>query len=274
MGGHITNTDDATNGREYLHYRVIKLDASGNKVWDKTLGSNGIDRLVALVTTPDGGYLLGGSSDSDDISGDKSEANKGGSDYWVIKIDASGNKVWDKTLGGNKNDYLTALVATPDGGYLLGGNSNSDISGDKSESHRGAPVEPSYNIPDYWIVKIDASGQKIWDKTYGGSGYDNLNALLTTTNGDYLLGGTSGSSIGEDKQENRKGLEDFWVIKIKEKMPEVNAWDMRYGGAGLDNFTSVIKTSDGGYLAGGYTNSGVSGDKSQAGCGRSDYWMI
>ena len=134
------------------------------------------DELRSIVPSPDGGYLLGGSSRLG-----ISEERRGGRDYLVVKIDAAGNKCWDKTFGGIFYDELRSIVPSPDGGYLLGGDSDSDISGDKSEESRGGR--------DYWVVKIDASGNKRWDKTFGGGNDDGLYSIAPSADGGYLLGG-------------------------------------------------------------------------------------
>src|SRR5690606_23152649 len=121
---------------------------------------------------------------------DKTQGNKGQFDFWVVKLDSNGNKLWDKTFGGNKSDHLSSLVQTTDGGYLLGGYSFSDNNGDKSQ--------PSKGNYDFWLVKIDASGNKLWDKSYGGSGSEELYSLIQTTDGGYILGGSSYSGISGD----------------------------------------------------------------------------
>ena len=102
--------------------------------------------------------LLAGYSESN-ASGEKSANSKGSYDYWIIKIDANGNKLWDKTIGGGKNDYLRAITKTDDGAFLLTGYSDSNGTGDKTQ--------PSQGGTDYWVVKIDANGNKLWDKTFG-----------------------------------------------------------------------------------------------------------
>src|SRR4051812_17749368 len=151
-----------------------------SKQWDKTFGGISIDWLSSMAPTPDGGYLLGGYSESE-IGVDKTAPNKGGSDFWVVKTDKDGKKQWDKTFGGNSGDALYSMIATVDGGSLLGGSSGSGIGGDKSEPNRGTD-----NSADYWIVKIDKNGNKLWDKTYGGNGPDLLSAVVATEDGGYL----------------------------------------------------------------------------------------
>jgi hypothetical protein len=169
-------------GASNANYWVVKLDASGNKQWDRTLGGISLDVLNSLQQTSDGGYILGGESFSDaDIAGGKSENSRGNGDYWVVKLDANGNKQWDKTLGGSDWDWLSSLQQTSDGGYILGGGSvsDADIAGGKSENNQGR---------DYWVVKLDANGNKQWDKTLGGSGWDVLSSLQQTSDGGYILG--------------------------------------------------------------------------------------
>ncbi len=117
-------------------YWVVKLDGSGNVIWDKTIGGESTEYLYSVQQTSDGGYILGGLSKSG-ISGEKTEANIGDSDYWVVKLDGSGNIEWQNTIGGNKNDRLNSVYQTNDGGYILGGNSDSGISGDKTEANIG-----------------------------------------------------------------------------------------------------------------------------------------
>ena len=254
----------------YSDYWIIKLKADGTKVWDKTIGGNDWDELVSVQPTPDGGYILAGSSSSE-TSGDKSEPNNGSAvggfmDFWVVKLDTKRNKVWDRTLGGTSQEYLSTLLQTPDGSLILGGYSHSSKSGDKSQVSRGDG--------DIWLIKIEFNGIKVWDKTLGGDREDGLTALQSTPDGGYILGGNSRSNRSGDKSENRIGESDYWIVKLTEEQSSTASWNMRYGGSGKDNLTTVIKTTDGGYLSGGYTNSEVSGDKSQLGQGKNDYWVV
>ncbi|HEX8349386.1 MAG TPA: T9SS type A sorting domain-containing protein [Hymenobacter sp.] len=175
------------------------------KQWDKAFGGSGTDAIYAMHQTSDGGYIMGGPSNSD-ISSDKSQAGQGGLDYWVVKLDATGSKVWDRTFGGSGDDYLRALQPTPDGGFLLGGESKSGISGDKSQVNQG-----NY---DYWVVKIDANGNKAWDRTLGGAAVEYCLAVQPTRDGGYVLGGLSNSGVGGDKTQASQGDYDYWTIKL------------------------------------------------------------
>ena len=99
---------------------MIKLNAEGIIEWENTIGGNDEDNLWAVSLTSDGGYILGGYSASG-ISGDKTEASMGGLDYWIVKLNATGDIVWQNTIGGSNTDYLTCVEQTTDGGYILGG---------------------------------------------------------------------------------------------------------------------------------------------------------
>jgi hypothetical protein len=231
--------------------------------WDNTIGGSGFDVLLSVLQTSDGGYLLGGYSDSG-ANGDKTENSQGGNDYWVVKLDASGAVQWDNTIGGSGNDILFSVLQTSDGGYLLGGRSTSPAGGDKTENSLG-------NF-DYWVVKLDGSGGVQWDHTIGGSGDDLLFSVIQTSDGGYLLGGYSDSDANGDKTENSQGGSDYWVVKLDGS--GAVQWDNTIGGSDVDELYSVIQTSDGGYLLGGYSDSGANGDKTESSQGETDYWVV
>ena len=307
------STDKSESNRGGHDYWVVKINDQGTKQWDKTFGGEQEDNLHAAVATPDGGYLLGGTSSSG-IDGDKSAANKGGADFWLVKIDAQGNKIWDKTFGGNLGDALFIITPTNDGNYLLGGYSNSDSGGDKTQASKGGF--------DYWIIKIDENGNKLWDKTLGSNGTDQLRRILANADGSFILAGTSDSNIGGDKTEERLGGNDFWVLKIDAEGNKIwdktlgttnseelqaltytadagyllggnyihgdltsdyyvikidqegnNVWFKTIGGNGPDILQDIVTTPDGGFLLGGYSLSGISGDKTEA-SDNLDAWIV
>ena len=233
------------------------------KLWDKRFGGSNDEYLNLMTPTADGGYLLGGESVSG-ADGDKTEASRGNYDCWVVKIDANGSKQWDKRFGGSSDDILRAITPTADGGYLLGATSASGADGDKTEAGRGNW--------DYWVVKIDANGTKQWDKRFGGSSADYLNAMTPTADGGYLLGGESFSGAGDDKSEVSRGDFDYWVVKIAADGSK--QWDKRFGGSSYDEIRSMTPTADGGYLLAGYSFSQAGGDKTEANRGIIDYWVV
>ncbi|GGB97635.1 CBM96 family carbohydrate-binding protein [Dyadobacter sediminis] len=215
--------------------------------WDKTIGGPGIGVLFTSKQTADGGYILGGIGSS--ATGfDKTDPGFGGGDYWIVKVSATGVKEWDRAYGGTGNEYLYSVDLTADGGYILGGSSNSNKGGDKSEDYRGGVVEGVSNN-DYWIVKIAADGTKEWDKTLGGSGIDDVQSIVQTSDGGYVIGGVSNSGIGVDKSQAQIGLYDFWVVKLAANGSK--QWDKTLGRNDFEESCVVRQTADGGYVLGG-----------------------
>jgi hypothetical protein len=258
--------DKTENSRGGDDYWVVKLDSTGNVQWDKTIGGDGNDELYTIKQTSDGGYIAGGSSRSL-ISGEKTETSRGGADYWVVKLDANGNIQWDKTIGGSLWDVLFNVIQTNDGGYLLGGTSSSSISGEKTDSGRGA-----FGGKDYWIVKLDNAGNIQWDKTYGGYKEDDLRAIVQTNDGGYMLGGSSESGKSREKMQGSRGDYDYWIIKT-DNLGQVE-WSNTYGGSGPDYLSSLELTSDGGYILAGYSESNIYREKTESSRGYDDYWII
>jgi len=266
LGGY-SNSDISGNKTENSNggfdYWVIKLNDLGVIEWQNTIGSNQDDFLYSVIQTSDGGYILGGYSNSINISGDKDEGSNGLGDYWVIKLTDLGVIEWQKTIGGSGFDSLLSTVVTTDDGYILGGYSLSNISGDKTENLNGGS--------DYWVIKLNNLGDIEWQNTIGGNGNDVLLSLSTTTDGGYILGGFSDSDISGDKTENSLGGIDFWVIKLDNS--GTIEWQNTIGGNKADELDSVIQTNDGGYMLGGISLSNISGDKTEDSEGR-DIWIV
>jgi hypothetical protein len=227
------------------------------KQWDKRFGGKRSDDFSCMEQTPDKGFILCGWTYSSN-SGNISTPLIGGFDFWVIKINAIGNKKWDKRFGGTGDDRLWAMCQTFDGGYVFSGYSSSDSSGNKTQDTWG-----SY---DYWIVKTDSLGNKQWDRDYGGLNYEGVASIEQTNDGGYILVGASTSGISGDVTEPNRGIvdytADFWIVKIDSSGNKM--WDKRFGGTENDGASSVLQTSDGGYIIGGGSASGISGDKTQA----------
>jgi len=238
------------------------LDPTGNIQWQNTIGGSINDQLYSIQQTIDGGYILGGWSNSN-ISGDKTE-NSQGTDYWVVKLDASGNIQWQNTIGGSFLDYLNCMQQTSDGGFILAGSSQSGISGDKTEDSQGGS--------DYWVVKLDAFGNIQWQNSIGGNSDDYLTSIQQTIDGGYILGGYSNSGISGDKTENYQGLYDYWVVKL-DATGNIQ-WQNTIGGNSWDELISIQQTNDGGYILGGHSSSGISGDKTENSQGDYDYWVV
>lgn len=258
------NKTSANFGRN--DWWLVKLDANGIKQWEQVFGGAEIDVARTVRPTSDGGYILGGSSDSG-ISGNKTSENFGEVDCWIVKVDGAGNKEWERAFGGSGSDGLVEVLQTPDGGYLLGGVSSSPISGTKSAATQGGF--------DYWILKLDAHGDKQWDRVFGGDDDDELSSLHLTRDGGYILGGYSFSGVSGNKSTPGFGdnLCDFWLVKVAGS--GAKQWEAVFGGVENNEFlNSVQPTPDGGYLLLGTAWSGASGNKTTANVGESDYWLV
>lgn len=209
-----------------------------NIQWQKTIGGSSNELFSSLIKTTDGGFFIGGSSESD-ISGEKTENSRGSYDYWVLKLEENGTTTWQKTYGGSDEDFLSFVEQTADGGYILGGTSKSDISGDKNEDSQGDE--------DYWVLKIDSSGNILWQNTIGGSGTDDLGSMVETDDGGYLLVGNSTSGISGDRTIPRDIFSDVWVVKLNSSGAIM--WQnvyVSYGNA--HEVSGLVKTNDGGYV--------------------------
>lgn len=192
-GGYILGGTTTKQNSFGLDYWLVKLSANGTKQWDKTFGGSNYDQLEDVSQTSDGGYVLGGSSLSS-ASGEKSEESRGASDYWIIKVSASGTKEWDKTLGGANYDSFHCVKQLANGGYIVGGGSVSAKSGDKTESNKG-----NSEFGDFWIVALSSEGKQIWDKTIGGNLEERFSNIQQTNDGGFIVSGSSGSNAGFDK---------------------------------------------------------------------------
>jgi len=265
-------TGDKSQNSSGKNYWIIKTDATGNKQWDKTFGTiNGNEELFSITETNNKQYILGGISYGG-IGGDKTDTSRGGMDFWVIKIDSAGNKIWDKTYGGSKDDYLKVIIASGDSGYILAGGSMSGIGGDKTQSN----WDTTNTSFDFWIIKIDTLGNQLWNKRYGGSKGEYVHDIKLTKDNGFIMGGTSSSPAGGDKTQNNWGslnqAADYWIMKTDSNGHK--QWDKRYGGDSHDLLQSVSITSDGGYFLCGYSWSDVTGNKSENNMGAVQSWVV
>lgn len=257
------NGNKSTPNQGDLDFWLWKIDEHGSPVWQKSFGGSETDHLHCLKLTRDGGFILGGSSNSH-AGGDKKEDSRGQEDFWVIKLDAAGHEQWQKTLGGVSSDVLKHILLTSDGGYLLAGHSYSEANGDKKT--------PSYGHQDIWLVKLDAQGHEQWQKTYGGSHQDVLQSIALTYDGGFILGATSNSPESGNKQTAQHGLGDYWVLKLDKQGESV--WQYTYGGDKDEELSFVHPTRDGHYLIGGSSLSGATHNKSKTNKTGADIWLI
>jgi len=254
-GGYIFSIDSSSASNGLTDYWIVKTDAAGSTQWQQNYGGSSYEELEIIIETSDGGYFLGGVSISSD--GDVG-GNYGNSDYWVVKVNSVGILQWEQNYGGSYSESLRDLIETNDGGCLLGGISVSD----------NGNVGGNNGSSDYWIVKIDAFGTLQWEQNFGGSSYDRLHSVAQTSDGGYILGGTSQSSDGDVSGNN--GLTDYWIVKTNAF--GTMQWEQNYGGSDSDDFTNLFETSDGGFILGGYSRSS-DGDVG-GNYGNNDIWIV
>ncbi len=246
---------------------VLKLDAAGNIQWQNTIGGNSDEGLRSLQPTADGGYILGGTSNSG-IGTDKTEPSRGGYDYWVVKLNANGAVIWDKTIGGGSADIAWAIRQTGDGGYFIGGESTSNASGDKTENSRGQN--------DYWVLKLNATGGIVWQRTLGSAQWEWFRNLDATTDGGCIIAGDTDGDISGDKTEASM-MHDIWVLKL-DATGNIQ-WQNTINGNAYDECGAIKQLPNGNYVVAGYSNSGIAGDKTDprvggGSGGQSDFWVI
>jgi hypothetical protein len=218
------------NPNEYADFLLYKLDASGAKLWRKNFGGDHNDYGHDIIQTSDGGYAVTGTSRS---------YTNGQFDFLVYRLDASGTKLWRKNFGGSNNDEGYIIQQTSDGGFIILGFSYSYQNGEG----------------DMLVYKLDPSGAKLWRKNYGGTGSEYHGDIKQTTDGGYILLGTTTSYSGD-------GDYDFLLYKLDAAGNKL--WRKNFGGAEDDGGHYVWQTSDGGYFllgdSGSYVHGTMGGD--------------
>ena len=210
---------------------VIKLDAKGNMEWENSFGGTGWDEIYSIVQNKDGSFVTTGCVWS---------KGAGRGDIYVAKLNKNGDLLWDKIFGGSENDEAHSVIQTDDGGYAVAGFTVLEDTGDR----------------DIWVIKLDKDGNKVWDKTLGGTSEDWANSIIQNKNGNYVVAGWT-KSMGAGKT-------DVWIVKLDKRGDLV--WDKTFGGSENDEAHSVIQTDDGGYAVAGWTKS--------KGAGNSDVWVL
>jgi parallel beta-helix repeat protein len=209
---------------------LVKTDSIGNAMWNKTYGGAADEDAYSVIVTSDGGYAIAGYTRS---------YGAGSEDFWLVKTDSAGNKLWNKTYGGADRDEAHSVVQTNDGGYALGGIAH--------------PWASSYQFK---LVKTDSAGNIQWNKAYGGSADYFAHSMIQTSDGGYALAGIKFSVI--------PFYADFLLIKTD--AAGNMQWNKTYGGAGSEEAFSLVQTSDRGYALAGTTDS--------YGAGGTDFWLV
>jgi uncharacterized delta-60 repeat protein len=204
--------------------RVNNVIAAGCIPWVKTYYGGGMaDYATAMKLTADGGYI---------VAGHTSSFGAGFYDIWILKLHSSGGVIWQKSYGGGQGDYAYSIQQTADGGYIVAGSTESFGVGKE----------------DAWVLKLDSNGNVgpgypgTWQKTYGGSQYDNAISIQQTADGGYIVAGSTYSfGVGDS---------DFWVLKLNSMGGVV--WQKTYGVGVYENYArSIQQTADGGFILAG-----------------------
>ena len=219
-------------------YWIIKLDAFGTLLWSKSYGGSFSDTAYSAVETQTGDFIIVGSSDSDDAD---INTNIGSYDFWVLKLSSSGNMLWEKSFGGSEIDRARDVALTSDGNFLITGDSRSSNN----------DLTNNYGVSDIWIIKIDPNGELIWEKSFGGSNFDGVQAISIAENDSFLISGNSRSS-DIDLVQN-KGNNDAWIFSINSH--GIIQWQTNLGGSNIDLFMDVVELENGSFVAVGNTNS-------------------
>jgi len=197
-------------------FAIYKLDSNGNKIWFKHYGGTLSDEGRSIQQTSDGGYIVTGYTKS---------YTYGAEDFAIYKLDSNGNKVWFKHYGGSGTDRGRSIQQTSDGGYIAA----------------GWTFSYTYGSGDFAIYKLDSNGNKVWFKHLGGTNSDMALSIQQTSEGGYIVCGSS--------QSYTNGGDDFAIYKLDSNGN--NTWFKHYGGSNYDMAYSIQQTSDGGYIVAG-----------------------
>ena len=226
-GGFII-TGQFQSGADY-YIGLLKTDGEGSLEWLKSFSGN-TPKGSSVKQTSDGGYIIAGNNFSSGTS----------NDVYLIKTDLSGNYQWAKTYGGTDNDFGRSVKQTQDGGYIIAGSTSSFGAGSN----------------DVWLIKVDSNGNQDWAKTFGGTGNDGGYGVEIAADGGYVAAGG----------HNSFGSGDYDVGLLKTDANGNLLWLKSFGGTLADFGYSVKKTTDGGFVIIGYTESFSLGGK--------DVWLV
>ncbi len=257
MDGDVTNKDN-----ESYDVWVLKYNADIELEWQNTYGGSNDERGNDIIQTQDGGYAITGFTFSSD--GDVS-TNNGQEDFWVIKIDAQGNLIWEQTYGFSGIDTGISILQTTDGGYFVTGILDVSASGGQGNARS---TTAQHAGGSYWALKLDQTGTIQWSKFYGGLLSDTpFDAIQTDDNGFIIIG----ASDSQDTDiSNNKGSYDFWITKVTPT--GALEWEKSFGSTEIDQARAIIKSGDGNYFIVGDTrgnNTDVTNN-----IGAADVWLI
>ena len=212
---------------------LSRTDAVGNLRWTQLFDVRYADYCNAMIQTADRGFIMVGSSDSP-------ENHR--KDGWVVRTDENGEMLWSQRYGGSSEDIFYSVIETESGDFMLAG---------KTQSF-GVTRE------DFWVIQIDADGEMLWSKTFGGGGNEGCNSITKAESGGFALAGYTHT------YRYRGADLDCWMLRISEEGDSL--WSVITGGVADDEAYSIIQTEEGGFLMGGMTLSTLNGN--------SDFYLV
>ncbi|MEQ6124394.1 hypothetical protein AAON49_09355 [Pseudotenacibaculum sp. MALMAid0570] len=261
--GYTASSDgDVTSNNGFRDFWLIKTDASGNLSWQKTFGFSGADEGISIIETKDNHFLIIGVLDVTASGGlgnaGRNSSRHAGGDYWAIKVTQNGDLTWSRYFGGSFTDIPNGVIETSNNEFIIAGSSDSndvDISGNKG----------TY---DFWLVKTAASGNLVWEKSFGGMEIDEARGIAPTSDGNYVVVGDTRSSDQDVSLNN--GAADLWLFKMSDSGNLI--WNRSIGGSGFDVPRSVKSTSDNGFIIAGSSRSsdGLVANNQ----GQNDAWIV
>lgn len=262
IGYTFSNDGDVNNNAGQQDFWLFKTDAQGNLQWEKTYGYSGLDYGLSIKPTNDNGFILSGVLDVTSSGGEgntrQQQTFHAGGDYWVLKVDQTGNLIWSKYFGGLFTDTAYDVIPTNDNGFIIIGSSDSE----------DTDISNNIGSYDFWAVKVDNQGVLQWEQNYGGTQIDEAYKIIKTNNNNYLIVGDTRSE--DEDISNTFGAADVWAITISEDGNLIN--QNSYGGENFDVSRSVISDSENGFLICGSSRSGT-GQLTQNN-GQNDIWVL
>ncbi|HQU75460.1 MAG TPA: immunoglobulin domain-containing protein, partial [Chitinophagales bacterium] len=223
---------------------LVKLDGDGNLLWEKNYGGTGNDLILDMLAASDGGVLMMGYTASAD--GDLS-ASYGNNDIWVIKTDADGNIDWSRNYGGSENDFGNAVVEIP-GGYIMTGatySNDNDVSG----NHADLSI-----TSDSWVVRIDDSGDIVWQSCLGGVNNEIGEDLVITASNTIVVASSSKSDDGDvSGHYGELNKFDIWLCEVNNTGDVLQ--EQNFGGSRDDSPSALLIDDDGGFVVTGVSAS-------------------
>jgi uncharacterized delta-60 repeat protein len=216
----VVGDSESFSKKGYKDIYILRLDKDGNEISKRTIGGKKSDEAKALTRTADGNFMMVGS---------REVARAGDADFFLMKLDQNGKKIWARTLGEDQHDVLNAVTPTPDGGIVA----------------TGATRSFGSDQTDLSVMYFNKNGKLIWHKIYGYEYYDEGNAVTMTKGGGFMIAGTT-NSMG-------KGDFDAYIIALDSKGSLI--WSKLYGERSKDIAHAITRTTDGSIVIVGESDS-------------------